>query len=59
MMLYMLMKQIMQRAVNNQVNLIMNVRVVLYGATLFRYNKERVECVKYILLHEIYSSRAI
>ena len=38
-MLYMLMKQIMQRAVNNQVNLITNVRVVLYGATLFRYNK--------------------
>ena len=39
MMLYMLMKQIMQRVVNNQVNLIMNVRVVLYGTTLFRYNK--------------------
>ena len=39
MMLYMQMKQIMQRVVNNQVNLILNMRVVLYGATLFRYNK--------------------
>lgn len=58
MMLYMLMKQIMQPVVNNRVNLILNMRVVLYGATLFSYNK-KVEYVKYILLYEIYSVKAV
>lgn len=58
MMLYMLMKQIMQPVVNNRVNLILNMRVVLYGATLFSYNK-KVEYVEYILLYEIYSAKAV